>query len=495
MRTRDIALVAACAGFLPALVRAQEAPPPAGTAAAATATTADAPSAAAATATAESAPAPAAAAPAPVLDAVRRVPSPPAPPDDTMHLQEPFLFRFQNGVSLKLYGKLELLAYFDTTTPYISDWLAWVEPKGTINGDEDSFSMSVRGSPIGVHVNWPRILGGAALNARIEFDFVGGFVTGGSAAYSPLMRLKQAWVSLDGKHVTLLAGQHFGIFAPLFPDTANWIALGTSGNPWIRLPQVRLTVRGAGLQWDLSANRPMGSNEVLTDTVNDHVSDGEWSNIPFFMTRLGGQHRLAKDVSLGWGVSGVWGREKVKRYLDPATGKVVDRKDGAPKEGNELRSKEVDLWMANVDLKLVTKYVEVMGEFFGGANVNTFFAGVLQGVAITGTKATETTPAGFNVRSIRTIGGWGQITGKPSADWRLYAGAGIDHPYDEDLLPIYNPKAPPRLYNLSAYGAVHYAIGGAWRVGVEVSYTRTQYLKDCGNNYNLRTLARSSLSF
>ena len=429
------------------------------------------------------------AAPAPT-EISRPVTSPATTPDDTAHLQEPFVFAFKNGVTLKLYGKLELLAHYDTTTPYISDWLAWVEPKGTLNGDEDSFSMSVRGSPIGMHMNWPKVVGGMALNARVEIDFVGGFVTGGSSSYSPLLRLKQAWVSLDNKYVTILAGQHFGIFAPLFPDTANWISLGTSGNPWIRLPQVRLTVRGAGLQLDLSANRPMGSNEILTDTVNDHISDGEWSNLPFFMGRLGGQHDLGAGVALGWGVSGVYGREKVKRIVNVTTGKIMARTD----EG-ELHSKTVDVWMANVDLKLTTKYLDLMGEFFIGANVNTFFAGVLQGVAITAAPAKDGVPLAYNVKSIRTMGGWGQLSIKPIRDLRLYAGAGIDRPNSSDLAPIYNAKAPPREYNLSVYGAAHYAIGGAWRVGLEVSYTRTEYLKDCGNNYNIRTLARTSWSF
>lgn len=434
-------------------------------------------------------------APAAAIDAVRLVPATTPPSDDTMRLQEPFNFAFRNGVSLKLYGKLELISYYDTTTPYISDWLAWVEPKGSVNGSEDSFSMSVRGSPIGLHMNWPRLAGAMALNARVEVDFVGGFVTGGSSAYSPLMRLKQAWVSLDGPHVSILAGQHFGLFAPLFPDTANWIALGTSGNPWIRLPQVRLTVRGKGIQWDLSANRPMGSNEVLTDTVNDHISDGEFSNLPFFMSRLGGQHDLGAGVGLGWGVSGVYGREKVKRAVDPVKGKVIARDKVAEFEGLEQHSKTVDVWMANIDLRLTSKYVDVMGEFFAGANVNTFFAGVLQGVAITATAAKDNVAATYDVRSIRTLGGWGQVTLKPLKDLRIHGGAGIDHPEDADLQPIYNPKAPPRLYNLSAYGAAHYAIGHAWRVGVEVSYTLTQYLRTAGSNYNIRTLARTSWAF
>lgn len=403
-------------------------------------------------------------------------------------LQDPFTFAFRNGATLRLFGKLELVGYYDTTTPAISDWLAWVEPKGSYNGDEDSFSMSVRASPVGMHFTVPRVAGSMALNARVEVDFVGGFVTGGSSAYSPLMRLKQAWVSLDSPHVTILAGQHFGVFGPLFPDTANWIALGTSGNPWIRLPQVRLTLRAAGLQLDLSANRPMGSNEVLTDTVNDHVSDGEWSNMPFLMGRIGGSHDLGRGVSLAWGASGVYGREKVRRVVDPATGKVLARTDAG-----EWHSRVVPIWMANLDLKLTSAYVDVMGEFFAGANVNSFFAGVLQGVSITASPATETTPVDFQVRSIRTMGGWGQVTGKPFQDLRIYVGAGIDHPDSRDLLP--NPKAPPRTWNLQAYGAAHYAIGGAWRVGAEVSYTRTAYLDDAVTNGNLRVVARTSWSF
>jgi len=403
-------------------------------------------------------------------------------------LQDPFTFAFRNGATLRLFGKLELVGYYDTTTPAISDWLAWVEPKGTYNGDEDSFSMSVRASPVGMHFTVPRAVGAMALNARVEADFVGGFVTGGSSAYSPLMRLKQAWVSLDSPHVTILAGQHFGIFGPLFPDTANWIALGTSGNPWIRLPQVRLTLRAAGLQLDLSANRPMGSNEVLTDTVNDHVSDGEWSNMPFLMGRIGGAHDLGRGVSLAWGASGVYGREKVRRVVDPDTGKVLARTDAG-----EWHSRLVPVWMANLDLKLTSPYLDVMGEFFAGANLNTFFAGVLQGVSITATPRTDTAPVDFHVRSIRTMGGWGQVTGKPLKDLRIYAGAGIDHPESGDLIP--NPKAPPRAWNLQVYGAAHYAIGGAWRVGAEVSYTRTAYLDTAATNANVRAVLRTSWSF
>ncbi len=427
---------------------------------------------------------PAATAPAPEVAA--KAPEPAA-------WMPPYIWKFQGGASLRIYGRLELLTYYDTSIPYISDWLAYAQPAGTFSGDNGSFSMSVRASPIGIHLNVPEVTPGWAFNARVEVDFSGGFLTGAMSAYSPLMRLKQAWVSIDSDHVSIMAGQNFGVFNPLFPDEASWIALGTSGNPWIRLPQIRLTLNWEPIKFELAAARPMGGNEVFNDSVNDMISDGELSKMPFFMGRLGYFADYGGGSTLGIGFSGVYGRERIHRDY------ALTHTTGDKATETSTLDQTTNVWMAGADAKLTTKYVDLMGEFYIGDNLNQFFAGVLQGVTIIPAaldKATDKVVPG-QAWAIRDLGGWGQITVKPVPRLFLYAGAGIDKPRVGDLYYDRTDKKAvvPREYNLTAYGSVNYKFFDVWLVGAEVSYTRTKYLDDNGTNYNVRAMLKTAFIF
>ena len=386
----------------------------------------------------------------------------PTEPEDTR--QTPFTFLFKGNTMLKLYGAIDMLTYYDTTSPAISDWLAFVYPKGTLKGDEDSFNMAVRASKIGIFFQMPEALKGWDVSAKLEADFVGGFSTGSTVAYSPLMRLKQAWVSLDSKHVSFLVGQTFGAFGPLFPSVGSWIALGTSGNPWIRLPQIKTTLRYAPFTLELSATRPMAANTVVGGSQDDIISDGEYSNMPFFMGRLGYADSFG-PVSISAGVSGAYGKEKILRIMAA--------------DGVDI-NKTLDVWMGIVDLKVATKWVAVSGEGFMGSNLNTFYAGIIQGVTIDMEKG--------NAKGIRAWGAWGQLTILPESPLNVNLGGGIDDPDDNDLLP--NARAK----NIMAYGNVNYALTKNWRLSLEGSYMQTSYKAGEAND-NIRSLFRSTFSF
>lgn len=370
--------------------------------------------------------------------------------------------RLSSGALLTLYGGVDMLTYYDTTSPAISDWLAYVYPEGTTQGDEDSFSMAVRASKVGMRVKMPGFVDQLALNAQIEADFVGGFSTGTTVPYSPLMRMKQAWVSLDGEHLSLLMGQSFGIFGGLFPSAGSWMALGTSGNPWIRLPQVRLTYKRGGLIVQASANRPMAANSVVGGTQDDIISDGERSNLPFFMGRVGYELDLG-SVTVSTAGSGVFGREKL----------IVEAAEGVQASETEL-----DVWMAVYELKVASKYVDVSGEVFTGENLNTFYAGIIQGVNTTGAR-----PIG-----IRSKGGWAQVSVKPTDAWFFNVGAGLDDPEDDDLAPT------ARSLNQSYYLNANRRIGAGMVLMLEGSRTTTEH-GDLGDNTNDRVLARVRFSF
>jgi hypothetical protein len=378
-------------------------------------------------------------------------------------LENPFEFRFQNGASLKIYGRFELLTYYDTTSPAVSDWLMYVHPSGTLQGEEDSFNMSVRGSPFGLNFAKPKFTGDLDLQGKLEMDFTGGFTTGANSAYSPLARLKQIWFSLGGRHHSVLVGQSFGVFAPLFPDVGSWIAMGTSGNPWIRLPQIRYTADYAPMKFEISVNRPMGANEVRANSVDDIISDGEQSNVPFLMGRAG-YAKAFSAMTLETGFSGVYGREKIRRS-DPAAGISIRR--------------NLPVWMVNYDLFLGTKYVDFKGELFCGTNLNTFFGGIQQGINTTATDAS----------TIRTRGGWAQITIKPTPKLFTNLGAGMDNPENGDLV-----AGTQRSFNLMAYANLNYRLTPSLVVSLEPSYLRTGYL-DLTTNANWRGMVKTSLSF
>ncbi|MFH1729894.1 MAG: hypothetical protein ABIA04_15885 [Pseudomonadota bacterium] len=380
--------------------------------------------------------------------------------NEAENLQDPYKFVFKGGASMKLYGAMDMVTYYDTTSVYVSDWYIFVYPNNTYNGQEDSFSMAVRASKLGLALNYPKALLGGDVNAKVEADFVGGFLTGSMSVYSPLLRLKQAYVSWDTKQHSFLLGQTFAHFLPLFPATGTWIALGASGNPWMRLPQIKYTYRNSGFKFEASATRPMGANMTTTDSVNDIINDGEQSNMPFFIGRAG------YDMSwLSTGVSGVYGREKIHRDDDTTT----------PVTAVDVT---LPVWLAGYDLKLSSKYVDFLGEFFYGENINSFFAGVIQGVNTTATDATVITTHGY----------WGQLTLKPGNKLNFHFGAGIDNPDNGDL------TATQRSYNFTAFGNANYKLTNNWTLSLEVPYMKTGYVNGTDND-NIRAMFRTVFSF
>jgi len=373
-------------------------------------------------------------------------------------LKTPFTIKFDNGTSFTIYGKLDMLTYYDTTSMYISDWYVYVLPKGTYEGERNSFSMSARGSSFGFKFNFPKALSGGDINAKIEMDFVGGFITSAMATYSPLARMRHAYISWDKEHFSLLLGQSSLVFAPLSPDTGTWIVMGTSGNPWMRLPQIRLTTIYNPWKFEFSIARPMGATQTVTDSVNDIINEGEQSQVPYTI----GRFSYSKGI-ISTGISGVYGTKRIHR-VDAVAGINVN--------------KTLNSWMTAYDLKLTTKYIDFQGEAFGGSNLNSFFAGIMQGV---NTDSSNAWP-------IRTIGGWGQFTYKPIKKLYFNVGAGIDDPKNSDL------TATQRSYNTTVFGNINYKLTDNWTVSAEPVYIRTGYINGT-TNQNLRALLRTNFVF
>src|SRR6266508_1884589 len=142
-------------------------------------------------------------------------------------------------------------------TPYGTVYFnAFGNSGGTNNADDPLFatptnqgnvSMSVRQTRLGLKLEGPTIAH-AKSRGQIEADFFGGFPAIGVGENFGIVRLRLAFARLDWEKTSLEAGQDWTIFAPNNPVSIAAAAIpqmGAAGNPWARLPQIRLEHRWA----------------------------------------------------------------------------------------------------------------------------------------------------------------------------------------------------------------------------------------------------------
>jgi hypothetical protein len=344
-------------------------------------------------------------------------------------------------------------------------------------GGPGSVSASGRQSRFGLRVTGVTAAGGK-LSGVVETDFFGGFPAIGIGDNMGVVRLRLANAKIDWEQTTLLVGQEWMVFAPGNPVSlaAAGIPLeAASGNPWARLPQVRLERRfGAGAV----------QGAVLAPSTGDFTSAflyqpaaGALSEQPFLQARASLASKKWRDTGkpASLGVSGHYGKAKM---LGTA---------GAPDRELESAAGAVD-W----SLPLVSR-VGLAGEAFVGQNLAGFQAGVFQGVnpdfGITG-------PIGLVLdgpRSIGTRGLWTQLAVTAMPDKLTFYGTyGIDDPDDADLVSV--AKRDWRLRNWSFALSFIHKVSAPFSWGVEVRRAETRFLQT-GDKKNTHVNLGATLTF
>ena len=142
------------------------------------------------------------------------------------------------GNKIKLYGFLRLDMDFDSQHPNNTQIPFFitspdVRANGTTNGD---YSIHPRLTRLGIDYTGPQIakLGNARLSGKLETDFE----NGGSESRQ-IIRIRHAYLRLDWKEASLLAGQTWDIVSPLFPTVNSDSLMWNAGNVGDRRPQVR----------------------------------------------------------------------------------------------------------------------------------------------------------------------------------------------------------------------------------------------------------------
>lgn len=346
---------------------------------------------------------------------------------------------------------------------------------GTNNADDPLFatptnqgnlSMSVRQTRLGLKLEGPSILK-AKSRGQVEADFFGGFPAVGVGDNFGIVRLRLAFVRLDWEKTSLEAGQDWMVFAPNNPVSIAAAAIpqmAAAGNPWARLPQIRVERRWASgkVLWQGAVLAPSTGDSPTATTSPFFLqpTTGAASRVPFFQSRIAfnSANWLGTKKSGSIGFSGQYGRARVANTSG----------------NNQIESVGV---AADWNFPIVAR-LTINGEAFFGRNLAGFQAGAFQGFNPDFAYHRGTTLISGGPGAIGTRGGWTQLGFTPpvfSDHLVIYGTYGLDDPLDGDLVSL--TKRDWRLRNQAYAISFLYKFTPQLSWGIEFRRFDTLYLQ------------------
>jgi hypothetical protein len=318
-------------------------------------------------------------------------------------------------IPVSIYGTLLFNAGFDGAALNLNDAGSVVEKAGSsTTAGNQSFFETPRQTRLGIRLN-PTEVAGAQLTGAFEMDAYSAVAPFADGANMGLFRLRLAYGRMDWQNVALEIGQDWSIFAPLNPTSLAMYAVAefnAAGNPWIRLPQIRLEAKqtvsaGNRLLYQIAASDPDDGDFNETFTGTRPTGAGELGRMPALEGRLAWSITDGdRDFTLGF--SGRYGRGRNVGTIGTAT-----------------VTQAVDSWGAAVDYSLPVNHVfNLTGEAYIGRALGIYDVSFGESVEAVGT------PGGHGVLS---RGGWAQTQFNLDKHWQLNAGYGIDQPSAYDL--------------------------------------------------------------
>ncbi len=319
---------------------------------------------------------------------------------------------------LRAYGMLRLDMDIDTQRPNSPQTPLFITSPAS--GKGGSFAMHPRLTRLGVDLSGPRLqaLGDAELSGKLETDFE----NGGSESRQ-IIRIRHAYLKSAWKDFSLLAGQTWDVFSPLFPTVNNDTLMWTAGNVGDRRPQLRAAWEPKAGSGRLSLAGAIGLTGAIDglDLDNNGYFDGVQSMRPGVQARLGYSRpafSLGASMFYGWLASGT-------RVL-PAQG-----------------------YGADLTLPL-TSFLAFRGEGWWGRNMSDFRGGAGQAI-------------------VRGRGGWAELKLRINRYWSIAPGFTTDNPVKAGLAP------GGRTRNRAFYAGNRFTPGGKVEFGIDYLRWRTDY--------------------
>ncbi len=344
------------------------------------------------------------------------------------------------GLRLQIYGYVRADLSHDTqATAPKGDFAFFVLPE--VDGEKDAQThIGARESRLGLNLFGPDA-GNWKTTGKLEMDFYGGDKAN---SYNPRMRLAY----LDVAHssgLSLRFGQDWDTFCELVPRIVNFAYLADIGALGIRRPQARLTQ-----ELKLAENTKLVAKVAAAQTVGEDLdggtfedgADSDWPTVQWSVALF---QKLWTEKSAKVAFGGHYGRETV----DEAVSNVVVSAD----------AQDYDSWSAQGSIFLpLTQQLAVQGNLWKGANLDTYFGGIGQGVNVA------------LGREIEAQGGWAQLLWDPTDKLCFGLGYSVDDPKDEYLAEGRPCK------NEQIFGNVAYKLTPAVTAMAEYAHMTTDYL-------------------
>ncbi len=312
---------------------------------------------------------------------------------------------------------------------------------------ENAFFVDARRTRLGLNIDGPRIplLHHSLSSALVEIDFHSPVTA--ATENRPTVQLRHAYWQARNDDYRVLVGQYWDVISPLNADTLNYSVGWFAGNIGYRRAQFwfeRYFHPDPNLM--LTAQFAIAQN-IITDFATTPGVKRESPGWPVVQGRLAttlGDRSAGRPVEVG--VSGHIG-ETGFDFLD------VD----PPQHDRRFRT-----WSVGADVQMpLTERLALKGEFFTGENLSAFVGGIGQGMCP------------IRRSTVRSTGGWFDLTYRLTDRWRVVAGYGLDDPNDNDLIA-------GRTYNQFIFANTSFDVTRSLLTGFEVTSWRTlhQDLRD-----------------
>jgi hypothetical protein len=354
-------------------------------------------------------------------------------------------------IPVTFYGTILLNAGFNGAGLNLEDaGTVVVKPGSSNTATEQSFFETARQSRFGIRLN-PIEVAGATLTGAFEMDAYGGSAPFSNGINMGLFRLRLAYGRMDWQNVAVEVGQDFSIFAPLNPTSLAMYAVpefNGSGNPWARVPQIRVEAK----QTLNSANR------LLYEVAASDPDDGDFSSI-FTGARPPGAGEFGRmpaiESRVAWSVS-----SNDRDYIVGLSSRY-GRGRNVGTVNDQTVIQPVDSWGAAVDYSLpFNNLFNMTGEAYIGRALGIYQVATGESIGAFGT------PGGHGVLS---RGGWLQTQYNLNKEWQLNAGYGIDNPSAHDV-PVGS-----RYRNQNVFGNFMYKLNTNINISLEYRRLLTQY--------------------
>ncbi len=314
--------------------------------------------------------------------------------------------------------------------------------------EQDAFIIDARRTRFGLNIDGPRIpwLHNSLSSANVEIDFQSPLTAADENRATVLLR--HAYWQARNDDYRVLIGQYWDVISPLNPDMLNYAVGWVGGNIGYRRAQFRFERYFHPDPYLMLTSQFALTQNIVTDFAASPGVRREPTGWPILQGRLAttlGDRTAGRPIEVG--VSGHIG-ETGFDFLTAGPPPL----NLPPEMDRRFRT-----WSFNVDVRVpITDRLSVKGEFFTGENLSAFLGGIGQGVC------------GCTRSTVRSSGGWFDVTYKLTPRWRVAAGYGLDDPVDSDLLF-------GRTYNQFLFANTSFDVTKSLVTGFEVASWRTLY--------------------